>query len=57
MKTPIGKQYVPNQSIPQVPFQGHQTQTQPFQHLYHNLGARKQGQLYICYQNPPYPGT
>jgi hypothetical protein len=56
-KIPSGKQYRPYQGIPQVPFQGQQIQTQPFQHLQGYPGAGQQGHLYVGYQNPPYSGT
>lgn len=57
MQTPIGQQYGPYQGIPQVTFQGKQSQTQPIQQLYHHPGARQQGHLYIDYPNPSYPHT
>ena len=42
------------QGIPQIPYQGRQLQTQPFQPLEGYPGTQKRGYVYSSYQNPPY---
>ena len=57
MKNIAGKQYIPYQGVPQVPFQGQHIQTQPFQPLEGHPRVDQQGYVDVGYQNPPYFGA